>query len=541
MKNIAHRRRLRPRGSGSPTPGLGLLTACAILVPNAASAQDAEQRIRELEEQVRAITEELRILREQVQAAPPSAPGGTQPSPVAEPAAATARQAADAAAEAKERVTALEQRVDQQGIQARLADGLLLEDPQNRWRLRFTGRALADYRAFSPDVIASDTFSVRQARLGMNLTFMRDWSIYVEGEYSGTASNSNVILSNAYVDWQVMPSTLRLRFGQFKPLFGLEHTDRVPYFDFTERGLPAGLIQNFLFDRGVMALGSPTKGLYYGVSLTNGSGQNIDERQSNATETRADGKDFTARLAFNLAQAMDWRDLIVQVGGSYKDGTQANSVSNPYSAASITTEGRGVSFFTPQAFNPSSGPAQVGEIERRLYGLEAILARGPVKLQGEYLSARYSGERIAAPVGGFERDLSGYYVSAMWLITGERYADAYRDSIIARIRPRNNFSWKDGTWGAWELGLRYSTFDGSDFSTGNPDFTGRPSTSSTALVQTVATEAQAYTFGIKWLPNPYVRFLFNYIRTEFDEDIVVGGERIGHEDAINLRAQLDFF
>jgi phosphate-selective porin OprO/OprP len=541
MKNSAQRPRHRACGPGSLAPTLGLLAGCAILVPHAAQAQDAEQRIRELEEQVRAITEELRTLREQVQVAPQPAPSRPQPTPLAEATAATARQAADTAAETKERVTALEQRAEQQRVQARLADGLLLEDPQNRWRVRFTGRALADYRTFSPDVIAADTFSVRQARLGMNLTLMREWSIYVEGEYSGSASNSNVILSNAYLDWQAMPSTLRLRFGQFKPLFGLEHTDRVPYFDFTERGLPAGLIQNFLFDRGVMALGSPTKGLYYGVSLTNGSGQNIDEHQSNATETRADGKDFTARLAFNLAQAMDWRDSIVQVGGSYKDGTQANSVSNPYSAASITTEGRGVTFFAPEAFNPSSGAAQVGEIERRLYGLEAILARGPVKLQGEYLSARYSGERLAAPVESFDRDLSGYYVSAMWLITGERYADAYRDSIIARIRPRNNFSWKEGTWGAWEVGLRYSTFDGSDFSAGNPAFTGRPSTSSTALVQTVATEAQAYTFGIKWLPNPYVRFLLNYIRIEFDEDIVVGGERIGHEDAINLRAQFDFF
>jgi phosphate-selective porin OprO/OprP len=301
------------------------------------------------------------------------------------------------------------------------------------------------------------------------------------------------------------------------------------------------LIQNFLFDRGVMAFGSPTKGLYYGASLTNGTGQNIDERQSNGTETTQDGKDFTARLAFNLAQAGDWRDWIVQVGGSYKRGTQANSVSSPYSAASIITEGRGVTFFTPQAFNPSSGPAQVGEIDRRLWGLEGILSRGPVKLQAEYIAARYSGERIAAPTGGFDRDISGYYVSAMWLLTGESYADAYRDSFVARVRPRNNFSWKDGTWGAWELGLRYSAIDASDFSTGNPAFTGRPNNSSTALVQTNATQAKAYTVGIKWLPNAYVRFLLDYIRTEFDGGIVVDGERIGHEDAINFRAQFDFF
>ena len=531
--------------------GVKRLSACAaalafagVIAPPHAAAQDAEERIRRLEEQLRAVTQELQELKTIIAAESEQAKAAVPPrgDPTEAQKAHLEVQAVSSGADAlEERVQTLEQRVGQQGIQARLSDGVIIEDSNQRWRVRLTGRALADYRSFSPDEVASDTFSIRQARLGVNVQFLRDWAIYVEGEYASTATNQNAFLTNAYVDWQVMSPALRLRMGQFKPLFGLEHTDRVPYFDFMERALPASLIQNFLFDRGVMAAGQPTPGFYYGVSLTNGSGQNIDERQTNAIETEQDGKDFTARLALNLAQAMAWQDSIVQAGVSYKRGKQANSTGNPYSAASLITEGRGVTFFTPQAFNPTTGVAEVGEIDRRLQAVEAMLAHGPVKLQGEYLTARYAGERSIAPVGSFDRDASGYYVSAMWLITGEHYADAYRDSFVQRIRPRNNFSWKDGTWGAWELGLRYSSVDASDFKSSNPSFTGRPSASTTALVTGQATRAQAYTVGLKWMPNAYARLMLNFVRTQFDDSIVIGGKEFSHENAFNFRAQFDFF
>jgi len=533
----------RPQRSFQLGACAAALTLAGLVSSPTAWAQDTEERIRRLEEQLRAVTEELQQLKSSLPA-PAAAPARAEQAaddPRVSKAQAEAAAASLEASALKERVQTLERRVDQQGIRAQLSDGLILEDPNQRWRLRMTGRALGDYRSFSPDEVAADTFSIRQARLGVNLQVLRDWSIYVEGEYSSTASNQNAFLTNAYVDWQVMGPKLALRLGQFKPQFGLEHTDRVPYFDFTERGLPASLIQNFLFDRGLMVFGSPLPGFYYGVSVTNGTGQNIDERQTNATETEQDGKDLTARLALNLAQAMQWQDSIVHAGVSYKGGSQANSTGSPYSAATLITEGRGVTFFTPQAFNTTGGASQVGEIDRRLQGVEGILAHGPVKLAGEYITARYSGERLSAPLGSFDRDISGYYLSAMWLISGEHYADAYRGSFVQRIKPRNNFSWKDGTWGAWELGLRYSSIDASDFKVSNPDFTGRPSTSTTALVTSQSTGAQGYTIGLKWMPNPYARLMLNYVRTEFDDDIVIGGKAIGHENALNLRAQFDFF
>ena len=92
---------------------------------------------------------------------------------------------------------------------------------------------------------------------------------------------------------------------------------------------------------------------------------------------------------------------------------------------------------------------------------------------------------------------------------------------------------KGGGWGALELGLRYSNFDGSDFRSTNPAGTG-------TLPATSASKADAYTAQIKWLPNPYTRFLINYVHTSFDTPVTVNTVTTDSEKAITLRGQLDF-
>ncbi|MEQ1880571.1 MAG: porin [Burkholderiales bacterium] len=113
-----------------------------------------------------------------------------------------------------------------------------------------------------------------------------------------------------------------------------------------------------------------------------------------------------------------------------------------------------------------------------------------------------------------------------------------------KIKPRNRFGWgPDNGWGAWEVGLRYSFFDGSDFKTANPVSTGQlgagaPTT--TPAVTTSTNKATAYTAQIKWIHNTYVRALLDYVRTEFDTPVVANGQSVDHEDAIMMRVQVDF-
>jgi phosphate-selective porin OprO/OprP len=53
-------------------------------------------------------------------------------------------------------------------------------------------------------------------------------------------------------------------------------------------------------------------------------------------------------------------------------------------------------------------------------------------------------------------------------------------------------------------------------------------------------KANAYSFGLKWLPNLYTRLMLNLIRTEFDTPVVVNGKSTDYENAFTFRTQIDF-
>jgi phosphate-selective porin OprO/OprP len=107
--------------------------------------------------------------------------------------------------------------------------------------------------------------------------------------------------------------------------------------------------------------------------------------------------------------------------------------------------------------------------------------------------------------------------------------------------PKNNLVGARDGWGLWEANLRYSAFDGTDFNSSNPAFTGRLGTSASFPNITQGTnKAHAYTLGLKWLPNHYTRFMLNLIRTEFDTPVTVNGRNTDYENAITFRTQVDF-
>ncbi len=524
--------------SRSAPAGLIVLAAAAVLWPVPSAAQDAEERIRLLEEQLRNATRELEGIKQELDAAKDAA--GTQGGAEVERPKAEAANAAAAAGEARETATALEQRLDTSGL-FRPADGIGLQDAHGRWGLRLNGRVQLDYRAFDEDIVA-DTWSIRRARLGATVTYLQDYLFRVEGEYAtGNASTgtSSTSATHMYLQASMLRPWAIFRLGQSKPQFGLENTESANFSDFQERGLTQNLIQSLNYDRGLMIDGTPFAGFNYGLSFTNGTGLNTDERQANAQDIDADGMTVTARATENFAELLGRPGMVLHVGANYKSGKATNSQTSPFRAATGQTEARGVTFFTPQAFNSATGTASNVDLE--LWAYELALAYGPVKLQGEYWTANYQGTRQApAPVTDFDLDIDAYYVNLMWMLTGEAYADSYKDGQFGRIRPRNNFNWKDRTWGGWELGLRYSEFDASDFAPSSSNQPGRLATTQAAPVTVGTTKAQAYTVGLKWLPNAYTRILLNYVHTDFDTPIVAAGITTDKEDAITLRGQIDF-
>lgn len=457
-----------------------------LLIAGAAHAEEpsgADARMLELEKQMKAMSQELVELRQEL-----------------------AKTKAPAEADKK---------TDASIVHASFKEGLVFSDGGGNWSFRPYVRMQLDNRNFSPDAFAGDTFTMRRARLGAIATFLKDFTLRIEGEYGegGASANASTRLNDAWLEYTHW-SAANVRVGQLKPYYGLERTQGAMDLDFMERALSDQLIGS-TFDRGIMVHGEPLAGLYYHVAYVNGTGANVDESN---TDAEHDTKDVSARLTGNFAQWLGWTNSVAHLGGWYSYGRQAAGSAVP----AMRSEGRGPVFFSTDA---KAADTFDSDVDRTRWGTEAAFTYGPVKVQGEYVRAGFDGEN-------FNRDMSAWYSSLKWLVTGERYVDMYKKSVFGRLVPKHDFNSADG-WGALELGLRYSSFDASDFRAANVKGEGQ-------LKAGLTNEADAWTLGAKWVLNPYAMLMLNYVHTDFDQPITVNKKVDDQEDALNMRMQFDF-
>jgi phosphate-selective porin OprO and OprP len=434
-------------------------------------------------------------------------------------------------------------------------DGFTFESADKRHTLSLRGRAELDYRLFTgEDGANADTFDLRRAYFSFEGKLYDNFEYRVRGNLStlngpvttvctavgptsatdptprctqtaGVANTSNTSLDEAWLNINLWKAA-QFKFGQFKMPFSLEQMQTELYTDFMERSMGDVISPNK--ERGAQVWGYPTDGLYYALAFSNGQGVNANE-----TNNSVDNKDILARGSVNFPELFDNRNFVTHLGASYSKGKI------PVGAAfSGRTEARGITFFTPAAFTGD-------DTDRTRYGVDTAFAFGPVKLQGEWMRASFSGTSAAgggAVTTSYDKDINAYYGSLTWMVTGEHYADFYRNGLFGRPRPLGNFSLGGGGWGAFEVGLRYSKFDASDFENTTAALAGsgvKPATS--------ANEATAWTIGLKWLPNPNVRLMLNYIETKFDTPVTVTNTgrtgapvTVDKERAATFRTQIDF-
>jgi phosphate-selective porin OprO/OprP len=394
-------------------------------------------------------------------------------------------------------------------LTGRFKDGFSWESGDKQHSISLSGRIQADYRSFDIDSTNSNTantFDIRRAYLGVSGKLYNDWTFEV------TSDVANSSLEYAYVNYKASDA-VQVRMGAFKMPFSFEELTSSRFIDFQERSLVNAFVP--AKDQGLMIYGEPFKNTFgYWLAVANGSGKNADE--GNAV---VDGKDLIARAAVNLAPMMELSRAVLHLGVNYASGTI------PVGAApSGRTEGRGLTFFTPAAFDGA-------ETDRERTGLEGVLAWGPVKVQSEWVQANFQGTSAAAV--GYDRNIDSYYAAVNWIITGEQYADNYTLGGMRAIKPDNPFKKGADGWGAWELGVRYSVLDAGDFTATNAAGTG-------VLAAGTTNKADAMTVGLKWIPNTNTRVYLNYIQTDFDTPVTVVGGTADSEKAITLRTAVFF-
>ncbi len=402
-------------------------------------------------------------------------------------------------------------------LQAVFDDGFYLRTREkNLFELRIGGLLQVDYRYFNyqgdadPD---KDRFDIRRARMLLAGHFYRRFSYKFQYEFQGAGGRR---LSDSYQDASVAPF-VSFRAGQMKTPFSLEQYTSVKNTIFAERSM--GFLLTPLRDVGLMAHASFWKDrIYYGVGLFNGDG--LDD----AVGGDSDSPEFTGRIVYAHFRNMNmplWNWF--QVGGSY---SYARADRNNVKVLLVTS---GLTEFFE--VNSSAKFNIIRDVDARTrYGAELAWAYGPVLAWGEYINLQFSDVKTSD--AEFDINLKDYYGAIMWMVTGEK--PTLKNGVIQAIKPDRNLF--QGGWGALGLAFRYDHFDGGDSAY---EYLVEPGTS--------VREATAYTIGLNWYLNPYIRVLLNATRTNFDRPLLIEkdsltGETIysDMEDVITGRVQLAF-
>jgi phosphate-selective porin OprO/OprP len=419
----------------------------------------------------------------------------------------------------------------------------ILESANERNSIQLTGRMHLDYRASSLDAenlgggrsddrdtaSMADQFELRRARLGVKGKFAKDFKYEVVGNLPGTAT-----LDVAYMDFAKFDA-FQIRAGKFKQPFGLEELISSNNITMMERSYLDQTVPGKKI--GVQIMGSPAKGLTYAGSIF----QNNDVERDMRGDGYASG---AGRLTFNFAESMGDKERVMHVGLSGLDSTYAVSTSNSSQSDLATSStqrgtisafrsaGRGLSnIFRGQIQGSAAGNSGsygiTGEygakVHQQAAGLEGIFASGPFKVMGEYSRGQYTATHIVGSEVKYDTDT--YYVETGYFLTGEKYANSYKNGVFGGFKPNNEFDLDKGNLGAIELALRvegYAVDDGSISSSGgrfqgNLSSYGTTSSNGSTSSESAAaakSKATTYTAGIRWILNPNVILKANLAHTK---------------------------
>jgi phosphate-selective porin len=278
-----------------------------------------------------------------------------------------------------------------------------------------------------------------------------------------------------------------------------------------------------------------------------------------------------ARLTANFAELNNMADKVVHfgfaaTGGKYQvmPTTSGNTqkVADNYTRATIMafrSENRGLAnVYRSQIGGDRIGNAagvgadynasanNAANVTQMMSGLELALASGPIKFQSEYARTNrdathanvdYSTEAgVASTSASVDAKAKTLYTEIMYNVTGESWADSYKGGAFSGIKPKSNFVYGTGG-GAWQVGLRYSSYDASDTVIGTGGFNKSRSQNSS--------KASTVTLAANWILNPNARVMFNVSQTRFDTgvealDTAQDASTTKYETVFSVRTQINF-
>ena len=422
--------------------------------------------------------------------APPAASQPAAPAPVQTAAPAASASAAPAAVQTA--APAAPQ------VTAGWRDGFFIQSEKGDFRLQIGALVHADGRFVLGDDegLVTDTFLIRRLRPYIRGRFAQHFEFYLNPDFAG----GTLVLQDAYVDTVFSPA-FRIRAGKAKTPFGLERLQPVASIVFYERALPTSLVPNR--DVGVQVLGDLLGGVVsYQAGILNG----VADGGSGDLDT-SDSKDLAGRLVvrpFTRYAGGAWKGLALAIAAT--SGRQSGAAALP----TLRTASAQQTFF--------SYSGAVADGVRTRYSPQVAYYYKRFGGFAEYVHSELP-VRKAAVVEDIGHD--AWQVAGSWVLTGAAATDA-----AAGVRPRANFDFGAGHYGALQVAARYHALT-----------VDQRAVQLNFAAAGASRKAEGWTAGLNWYLTPNFKYVVDFERTVFDGN-EAGARRPEH--ALVFRTQINF-
>ena len=381
-----------------------------------------------------------------------------------------------------------------------------LEIKTDEHKFRIGGRAQHDLTLVGNDGdgrVGSSEQQFRRARIYLSGTAWEHWDWKFQFDLEDADDNS-MSIEDAFIKYRGW-SPASITVGQRKAPFSLSALTSSKYITFIERAAPTDL-----FTSEAIGIGGRTPGITLenaGDKHTLAGGLYLMRQRAGATDSISerkldDGWGVTGRVTWLPVNQSGSRLIHTAAAFGYKH--YANRTVNRFRVRPGVSEGdRIVDSDSTIAANNFWG-----------MNLEAAGVWGPFAASAEYYYGDFDGIGIAG-----DTDMEGYYVQGSYFLTGENRR--YKNGAFTSVKVKDPLG--SGGWGAWEVGLRYSSTD--------------------LGVGIGADSGDVLTAALNWYVNNNMMFKLNYVKTFCDKggiDTCDWGVGDGDPEYLSFRTQVFF-
>lgn len=372
------------------------------------------------------------------------------------------------------------------------SNGFYFNRSDDSMRLKIGGYTQNDWAV----VNESQRLDERFGGVGTGTIFRRA-RIYFEGglyehlvfRFEYDFADGDPSFKDVWMGFQALPWIGRIRVGHMREPFSLEQVTSARFITFMERSLadafaPArntgiAIDRNFFGERMYFGLGAFADTDDKGFAFRNDSNYNATVRLTGLPIFSDDGS-RVLHLGLNY-------------GHRFRDG------------GTLRYRARPESRLAPVLLNTGDLTEVSGA---DLVGGEIAAIYGPLSFQSEVMAS------LVERRDGFANpSFWGTYAQASFFLTGETRDYNAQSASFSRTAPKRPLSLSKGTYGAFEVALRYSHLDLDD-----EDVTGGIANDLTA--------------GLNWYPYANMRIMFNYVFSHL--------AGVGDANIVQSRVQVDF-